>query len=104
MFGVIWGLAFFGIVLDSLPRVGPRILPVAIYLIMGWLAMIALQPLLEALPMSGVTWLVAGGLFFTAGLVFYAMDSKYRHAHGIWHVFVLSGTATHYFTILFYVA
>ncbi len=104
LFGVIWGLAIFGIVLDSGPRTGPRILPVVIYLVMGWLALIALHSLLQALPLAGVVWLVVGGLFFTVGIVFYAADSRLRHAHGIWHVFVLAGSASHYLAILFYVA
>ena len=75
-----------------------------IYLVMGWLALIALHPLLQALPLAGVVWLVVGGLFFTVGIVFYATDNRLRHAHGIWHVFVLAGSATHYLAILFYVA
>ncbi len=104
LFAVIWGLAIFGIALDCLPRTGPRIVPVVIYLVMGWLALIALHPLLQALPFAGVVWLVVGGLFFTVGIVFYATDSRLRHAHGIWHVFVLTGSASHYLAILFYVA
>jgi hemolysin III len=71
---------------------------------MGWLALIALHSLLQALPLAGVVWLVVGGLFFTVGIVFYAADGRLRHAHGIWHVFVLTGSATHYLAILFYVA
>ncbi len=105
LLGVIWGLAILGIALDFRPRTGPRILPVVIYLVMGWLALIALHPLLQALPVTGVAWLVVGGLFFTVGIVFYATDnSRLRHAHGIWHVFVLTGSASHYLAILFYVA
>jgi hemolysin III len=105
LFGLVWGLAIAGIVLDSLHRRGARrVLPVVIYIVMGWLVLIALQPLLAALPYAGVLWLVAGGLFYTLGIVFYALDDKLRHAHGIWHLFVLAGSASHYLAVLLYVA
>lgn len=104
IFGVIWGLAILGIVLDSLPHKGRRVVPVVIYLVMGWLGLIALRPLTEALPLAAIALLVAGGLFFTVGVVFYALTHKLRHAHGVWHVFVLSGTFTHYLAVLLYVA
>ncbi|MFQ5995541.1 MAG: hemolysin III family protein [Acidiferrobacterales bacterium] len=104
LFGAIWGLATLGIVLDSFPRKGPRIAPVVLYLLMGWLALIALRPLLQALPLTAIAWLVVGGLFFTVGVVFYAIDTKLRHAHGIWHVLVLAGSVTHYLAVLIYIA
>lgn len=104
LFGVIWGLAVVGMGLEYLPRKGPRILPVVIYLGMGWLALVALRPLWQALPLMGFVWLVAGGLCYTVGVVFYSLDEKLRHAHGIWHLFVLAGSISHYFAIYFYVA
>lgn len=104
IFGVIWGLAILGIVLDSLPHAGRRIVPVVIYLIMGWLGLIALRPLMDALPPSAIALLVTGGLLFTVGIVFYALTHKLRYAHGMWHVFVLGGTFTHYLAIFHYVA
>lgn len=103
LFGVVWGMALLGIVVDSLPWGKRRILPVVIYLAMGWLALIALKPLLNALPLAGFAWLLAGGVFYTAGIVFYALERWIRHGHGIWHLFVLAGSACHYFAILFYV-
>ncbi len=103
LFGVIWGLAAIGIVLDSLPKKGSRILPIVIYLVMGWLCVIALKPLLQVLPMNGFYWLLAGGIFYTVGVVFYALDAKVRHFHGVWHLFVLAGSISHYITIFFYV-
>ncbi|MCP3671471.1 MAG: hemolysin III family protein [Gammaproteobacteria bacterium] len=103
LFGVIWGLAAVGIVLDSLPKKGSRILPIVIYLVMGWLCVVALKPLLQVLPMNGFYWLLAGGIFYTVGVVFYALDSKVRHFHGVWHLFVLAGSISHYITIFFYV-
>ena len=104
LFGVIWGLAVVGMALEYLPRRGARILPVVIYLGMGWLALVALRPLWQALPLMGFVWLVAGGLCYTVGVVFYSLDEKLRHAHGVWHLFVLAGSISHYFAIYFYVA
>lgn len=105
LFGMIWGLAVLGIVVDSLHnKDARRILPVTIYIVMGWLVLIAFKPLSAALPYAGVLWLVAGGLFYTLGIVFYALDKKLRHAHGIWHLFVLAGSISHYLAVLFYVA
>jgi hemolysin III len=76
---------------------------VVIYLLMGWVVVVAWVPLLHALGPSGVAWLATGGALYTAGVAFYALDSKLAHAHGIWHLFVLAGSATHYFVILHYV-
>ncbi|MHB1246583.1 MAG: PAQR family membrane homeostasis protein TrhA [Sulfuriferula sp.] len=104
LFGVIWGMALLGIVVDSLPWGKRRILPVVIYLAMGWLVLIARGPLLNALPAGGFAWLLAGGVFYTVGIVFYALERWIKHGHGIWHLFVLAGSACHYFAILFYVA
>jgi hemolysin III len=104
LFGLIWGLAVLGMVVDSLHNKNARrILPMLIYIVMGWLVVIAFKPLLAALPPAGVLWLVAGGLFYTLGIVFYALDKKLRHAHGIWHLFVLAGSVCHYLAVLLYV-
>ena len=102
IFGVVWGLAVAGIVLEFFPIKGRRILPVVIYLIMGWLILVALRPLLEAIPKAGFGWLLAGGLFYTVGIIFYGFDKKVRHFHGIWHLFVLAGSISHYLAVLFY--
>jgi hemolysin III len=105
LFGMIWGLAVLGIVVDSLHNKGARrILPMTIYIVMGWLVLIAFKPLIAALPYAGVLWLVGGGLFYTLGIVFYALDKKLRHAHGVWHLFVLAGSISHYLAVLLYVA
>lgn len=103
LFGIIWGLALIGIIIDTLPTKRRRILPVIIYIVMGWLAVIAIDPLIENLTGPGMAWLVAGGLFYTIGIVFYALDEKIRHAHGIWHLFVLAGSVSHYLAIVLYV-
>ncbi len=100
MFGAIWGLAVFGIVLDALPRRGPRVVPLFIYLVMGWLCLFALDPIVAALPPEGFFWLLVGGIFYTSGIVFFILDNWYPWCHGIWHLFVLAGSISHYFSIL----
>ncbi|MDP3479884.1 MAG: hemolysin III family protein [Desulfoprunum sp.] len=104
LFGVVWGLALLGLVIDALPatRKGRRFLPLAIYLVMGWLCLAALGPLLERLPTAGFVLLLSGGLFYTTGIGFYLLDGRVRHFHGIWHLFVLAGSICHFFAILLY--
>lgn len=102
MFGTIWGLAVFGIVLDALPRKGARVIPLIIYLVMGWLCLFALDPIIEALPSEGFRWLLAGGIFYTSGIVFYILDRWFPWCHEIWHLFVLAGSICHYFVILLF--
>ncbi len=104
LFGVIWGLAALGIAQEAWLGKGARILALVIYVLMGWLGVIAVKPLIAALTPAGFVWLAAGGLFYTGGIIFYALDEKLRHGHGIWHLFVLAGSASHYLAILLYVA
>jgi len=104
LFAVVWGLAVIGILQDILFAKRRGILSVIIYLLMGWIAMVAIRPLSRALPGAGMILLVAGGLFYTIGVAFYALDKKIIHSHGIWHLFVLAGSACHFFTIFLYVA
>jgi len=74
-----------------------------IYLLMGWLILVATYPLIKALPGGGLVLLVLGGVFYTSGIVFYALDGRIKHAHGIWHLFVLAGSISHFLAILLYV-
>lgn len=104
LFGVIWGLAALGIAQEVWLGRGARILSLIIYVLMGWLAVIAIQPLISALTPAGFAWLSAGGLFYTGGIIFYALDEKLRYGHGIWHLCVLAGSISHYLAILLYVA
>jgi hemolysin III len=104
LFGVVWGLAVLGIVQEIWIAKGARMLSLAIYLLMGWVSMVAVVPLVEALGWAGFAWLAAGGLVYTAGVVFYLYDERFRHFHGIWHLFVLAGSALHYMAIVLYVA
>ncbi|MDR9437086.1 MAG: hemolysin III family protein [Thiohalophilus sp.] len=103
LFGTIWGLAVLGLVLDGVFRHAKRIAPFIIYFLMGWLILVALRPLLAGLPFSGFIWLLAGGLFYTGGIVFFALDRRYPWMHGLWHLCVLAGSISHYVAILVYV-
>jgi hemolysin III len=103
LLGTVWGLAMLGGLLELRRRKGARVLAVAIYLLMGWAAVAALIPLLEALGPAGFAWLAAGGLFYTVGIIFFALDTRLAHAHGVWHLFVIAGSLCHYYAILRYV-
>ena len=103
LFGLVWGCAIFGIVQEQ-RRNGERwIPPLAIYLGMGWLIVVAVRPLLHSMPWPGVVWLAVGGLFYTGGSVFFLLDRRFAWAHGIWHLCVLSGSVSHYLAVLLYV-
>ena len=104
LFGVVWGLAIFGIVQEIWLARGKRILSMVLYVLMGWLAVFAVLPLMDALGRDGFLWLLAGGLAYSIGIIFYVNDTRWTHAHGIWHLFVLAGSACHYVTMAFYVA
>lgn len=104
LFGGVWGLAVVGIVQELWLARGARVASLVIYLLMGWMALAALSPLAEALSWSGLRWVALGGLIYTAGIVFYLYDERIRHWHGIWHLFVLGGSAVHYAAIVKFVA
>jgi hemolysin III len=102
LFGVVWGLALAGIVFQVFFVHRFRLAQTLIYLAMGWMVVVAAKPLLSLVPAPGLLWLLAGGLFYTLGAVFYLWKNLPFH-HGIWHLFVLAGSVCHYFAILFYV-
>jgi len=104
LLGLVWGIAVTGVVLKALNRLTHPILTTSLYLLMGWLIVIAAGPLTERVPASGLLWLVAGGLAYTLGVFFFALDSRLRYGHFIWHLFVMAGTACHYFAVLGYAA
>ncbi len=104
LFGTVWSLAVIGIMQEIWLAKGRRILSLMIYVLMGWSAAIAIAPLINALSVPGFVCLVAGGLCYTIGIVFYIRDEKIRHGHGIWHLFVLGGSIIHYVTVVLYVA
>ncbi|MGZ0783381.1 PAQR family membrane homeostasis protein TrhA [Pseudomonas saponiphila] len=103
LFGIVWGLALIGILQEIKPRSEARILSIVIYAVMGWIVLVAVKPLLAALGSAGFAWLAAGGVLYTVGIIFFALDSRLRHAHGIWHLFVIAGSLLHFVAILFYV-
>ena len=104
LFGLVWSLAFLGVTLKAFDRLSHPWLSTGLYLFMGWLVLIAAVPLVERVPMPGVELLVAGGIAYTAGVVFFALDSRVRYAHAIWHAFVVAGSGFHFFAVLGYSA
>ena len=104
LFGVVWGLALIGIIQELTIAKGARWISLVIYIVMGWVAVVGVAPMIQALTWRGFAWVAAGGVVYTAGTVFYVYDHKYRHWHGIWHLFVLAGAAIHYVAIFVYVA
>ncbi|AOY76615.1 PAQR family membrane homeostasis protein TrhA [Clostridium formicaceticum] len=103
IFGVIWSLAIIGIILKILSINKIKYLSTLIYVVMGWLIIIAVKPMLTMAPPGLFLWLLTGGLIYTSGVIFYACK-KIPFNHGIWHLFVLGGSIVHYLGILFYLA
>ncbi len=101
----IWSMAVMGLVLDLLIKKRIIALQVAIYLVMGWISVLVLKSLWEAMPRAGILWLFGGGVAYTVGIIFYVLDKlkKLNHAHGIWHMFVLLGSISHFISIIAYV-
>ena len=104
LFGVVWGLAGIGLVLKAVDRLAHPLVSTGLYLLMGWLVLIAIRPLTALLPSAGLIWLIAGGLAYTVGVAFYLADSRWRYSHFVWHLFVIAGTACHFFAVLWYAA
>lgn len=102
LFGIVWGLALAGVLLKGFRGTRHPRLSIALYLLTGWVVIVAIKPLWEALPGWGLFWLVAGGLAYTAGVIFFASDGRGRYRHLVWHLFVLAGTACHYVAVLYY--
>jgi hemolysin III len=103
LFGIVWALAIFGVVLKSVGGANSGKLSTALYLGMGWLAIIAAKPLWDSLQAWGLFWLIAGGAMYSAGVIFFAYDHRIRYSHFVWHLFVLAGTVCHVVAILGYV-
>ncbi len=103
LFAIVWILAALGMLLELRVRKGPRIASVVLYAMMGWIVIVAVKPLLDSLGPAGFTWLMAGGLAYTVGILFYAFDTRFRHWHGIWHLFVVGGSLLHFIAVWRYV-
>lgn len=103
LLAAVWGLALLGVIQELNTHTGARNRSLVIYTLMGWMMLVAINPLLNALGHQGVIWLLAGGMAYTIGIVFFIFDERYRHWHGIWHLWVIAGSALHYLTIMRYV-
>jgi hemolysin III len=104
LFAVVWLAAIAGVVKDALLHGKLRGLSVALYIAMGWVVVIAFNPLSRALPASGIALLIAGGVVYTVGIAFYAMSKRIAWSHGIWHLHVIAGSALHYLVVARFVA
>lgn len=104
LFGIIWGLAAAGVAIQAAGRTFHPVLSTGLYLLMGWVIVIAVEPLTARMPTAGLLWLLAGGLSYTLGVVFFALDARLRYGHLVWHGFVLGGTTCHYFAVYGYAA
>ena len=102
LFAVIWALAIAGIVMKATLGIRWERLSTVIYLLMGWIGAIAIKPLLERVSPTGLLWLLAGGLAYTGGVVFFMLDQRVRYAHSIWHLFVATGSVCHVVAVLRY--
>jgi hemolysin III len=104
LLGLVWGLAVAGVALKAFDKMPHPIVSTSLYLLMGWLILIAVNPLYARVPVSGLLWLIAGGVAYTAGVAFFVADSRLRYGHFIWHLFVIAGSACHYFAVFWYAA
>jgi len=102
LFGIIWGLAGLGILLKGFSRLNHPVWSTGLYLVMGWMVLVALVPLARAVPTAGLIWLSAGGLAYTLGVVFYVLDHKIHFGHFVWHLFVLMGSLCHFVAVFGY--
>jgi hemolysin III len=100
----VWSLALVGTLLDALRRPEQsRALQIGICLAMGWMCLGGIREIVASLPAAGFAWLLAGGVLYTVGVVFFVLDRRIRHGHGIWHLFVLAGSTSHYVALIAYV-
>ena len=104
LLATVWTLAAAGILQEFLLRRRIRALSVSLYIFMGWLALAVFVPLRHAIGWEGMAWLFAGGILYTTGVFFYLVDEKYAHSHGVFHLFVLGGSALHFFVVLRFLA
>lgn len=108
LFGIVWGLAVLGVLFKLFWIGAPRFLSVALYLALGWLSVVAIAPLLQALPVGALVWMLVGGLFYTVGALIYATKRpdpwpRSFGFHALWHLFVLAGSISHFVMVFVYV-
>lgn len=104
LFAIVWALAAAGVAKDVFLHGRYRAVSVVLYVVMGWLVVVAFGPLKQALPMDGIWWLVAGGVVYTGGVLFFALSKHVLHMHGVWHLCVIGGSVCHYVAVFRYVA
>ena len=104
LFALVWALAIIGVSLKAFDRISHPLWSTGLYLVMGWLVLIAAKPLMASIAPPGLVLLAAGGLAYTLGIVFFALDSRMRYGHFVWHLFVVAGTTCHFFAVLGYAA
>ena len=102
LFGVVWAAAALGVTIKLLNRLRHPWLSTGLYVAMGWVALVAIKPMLERMPLAGLAWLVAGGLCYTLGAAVFMLDNRLRYAHAVWHLFVLAGSVCHFFAAFGY--
>ena len=103
LFGIVWTLAIAGVLKDTILRGRYRVISVVLYVLMGWMVVIAIKPLRMAMPAQGVAWIAAGGLVYTLGIVFFALSKHVAHTHGVWHLCLIGGSACHFVAVTRYV-
>ena len=103
MFGIVWGAAVIGIILNAINIEKFKIVSMILYISMGWVVIFTFKPLLNAVDISGIYLLLAGGIIYTIGAILYAIGKKIKYVHSVWHFFVLAGSILHFFSILLYV-
>jgi len=102
LLAVVWSLAVAGVIFKALAGARYDRISTLLYLAMGWLALVAIKPLWLHMQPGGLAWLFAGGMAYTVGVVFYALDERVRYSHFVWHLFVLAGTCCHFLVVLRY--
>ena len=102
LFGIVWAMAVLGFTAKMFDRLRHPLWSTGLYVVMGWVAVVAAAPLIARVPGAGLALLVAGGVLYTAGAVVFLFDSRVRFAHFVWHLFVLGGSTCHFFAVLCY--
>ena len=104
LLSAVWTFAAIGVTLKAFNKASHPILSTGLYLLMGWLIVLAAEPLMAGLSTPTLLLLIAGGLAYTVGVMFFALDSRLPFGHLVWHVFVMAGTVCHYFAVLLHAA
>jgi hemolysin III len=101
LFGIVWALTIFGVLFKTFLLEGYAAVSVGLYILMGWLVIFGVKPLYAAIHLQGFLWVLAGGLFYTVGVIFFAWSRRYSHT--VWHLFVMGGSFCHFWAVMFYV-